>query len=226
MYFTNEDYAIFTAENAVNKSREMSQKRRALQQKLLNLHNRIYPEVVKLRLSCHEREQNITSNIGPNEHGHINSWLIVRYGKTPDEIAGYKEIGFGFTKHACIQYGLFDGRKLEISLFLGRKGGWDREKIKDVIDKNRAAIESEIAKLKGYGMKWEITGCEPFEIDNNDPSDFCDWLIKHNAAGEESFLSYVYDINDERLSEENIADEVLSKITLLNGLYNAMVQRW
>lgn len=73
-------------------------------------------------------------------------------------------------------------------------------------------------------MKWVIGGCE-FEIDNNDTAEFCDWLIAHDKDGMESFLSYTYKIDDERLSEENIAKEVLSKIILLNGLYNAMVQR-
>ena len=73
-------------------------------------------------------------------------------------------------------------------------------------------------------MKWVISGCE-FEIDNNDVTEFCDWLIAHDKDGMESFLSYTYKMDDERLSEENIAKEVLGKITLLNGLYNAMVQR-
>ena len=225
MYFTNVDYMIFTEENSANKSTAMIKERKRLQNKMLKLHEMIYGDVVKLGLSCHENKNHITTKIEPNRfNGKINSWLLVRYGKKPEEIAPYKEFDYGFTKHACIQYGLFDRKGFEISLFLGRKGDYDRLQICKTIAKNRTAIESELKKIKGYGMKWVIGGFE-FEIDNNDTAEFCDWLIAHDKDGMESFLSYTYKIDDERLSEENIAKEVLSKITLLNGLYNAMVQR-
>ncbi len=225
MYFTNDDYTIFTEENSVNKSTAMIKERKRLQNKMLKLHEMIYGDVVKLGLSCHENKNHITTKIEPNRfNGKVNSWLLVRYGKTPEEIAPYKEFDYGFTKHACIQYGLFDERGFEISLFLGRKWDYDRLQLSKIILKNRTVIESELKKLKGYEMKWVISGCE-FEIDNNDVTEFCDWLIAHDKDGMESFLSYTYKMDDERLSEENIAKEVLGKITLLNGLYNAMVQR-
>lgn len=225
MYFTNDDYTIFTEENSSNKSTAMIKERKRLQNKMLKLHEMIYSEVIKLGLSCHENKNHITTKIEPNRfNGKINSWLLVRYGKTPEEIAPYKEFDYGFTKHACIQYGLFDKKGFEISLFLGRKGDYDRLQLSKIISKNRIVIESELKKLKGYEMKWVISGCE-FEIDNNDVTEFCDWLIDHDKDGIESFLSYTYKMNDERLSEENIEKEVLGKITLLNGLYNAMVQR-
>ena len=225
MYFTNDDYTIFTEENSGNKSTAMIKERKRLQNKMLKLHEMIYGDVVKLGLSCHENKNHITTKIEPNRfNGKVNSWLLVRYGKTPKEIAPYKEFDYGFTKHACIQYGLFDKKGFEISLFLGRKGDYDRLQLSKIISKNRTVIESELKKLKGYEMKWVISGCE-FEIDNNDVTEFCDWLIARDKDGIESFLSYTYKMDDERLSEENIAKEVLSKITLLNGLYNAMVQR-
>lgn len=226
MYFTNDDYTIFTEKNSANRSKAMIEERKRLQNKMLKLHEMIYSEVVKLGLSCHENKNHITTKIEPNRfNGKINSWLLVRYGKTPEEIAPYKEFDYGFTKHACIQYGLFDERGFEISLFLGRTMDYDRLQLSKTIEKNRASIESELKKIKGYGMKWIISECATFEIDNNDVAEFCDWLIAHDKDGMESFLSYTYKIDDERLLGENIAKEVLGKITLLNGLYNAMVQR-
>lgn len=226
MYFTNEDYTIFTEENSADRSKAMIEERKRLQNKMLKLHEMIYSEVVNLGLSCHENKNHITTKIEPNRfNGKINSWLLVRYGKTPEEIAPYKEFDYGFTKHACIQYGLFDGKGFEISLFLGRTSDYDRLQLSKTIEKNRASIESELKKIKGYGMKWIISECATFEIDNNDVAEFCDWLLVHDKDGMESFLSYTYKIDDERLLEENIAKEVLGKITLLNGLYNAMVQR-
>lgn len=226
MYFTNNDYTIFTEENSADRSKAMIEERKRLQNKMLKLHEMIYSEVVKLGLSCHENKNHITTKIEPNRfNGKINSWLLVRYGKTPEEIAPYKEFDYGFTKHACIQYGLIDGKGFEISLFFGRTMDYDRLQLSKTIKKNRASIESELKKIKGYGMKWIISECAAFEIDNNDVVEFCDWLLAHDKDGIESFLSYTYKIDDERLLEENIAKEVLGKITLLNGLYNVMVQR-
>lgn len=226
MYFTNDDYMIFTEENSAKKDKEICAARKQLQNKMLKLHEMIYDNVVKLGLSCHENKNHITTKIEPNRfNGKINSWLLIRYGKTPEEIAPYKEFDYGFTKHACIQYGLFDGKGFEISIFLGRKGDYDRLQLSKTIEKNRVSIESELKKIKGYGMKWIINECAAFEIDNNDVAEFCDWLLAHDKDGMESLLSYTCKIDDERLLEENIAKEVLGKITLLNGLYNVMVQR-
>lgn len=226
MYFTNDDYMVFTEENATNLSNEMINKRKNIQNKLLNLHEKIYDNVVKMGLRCHENRNHITTSIYPDRFsGKINPWLFIRYGKTPEEIAQYKEYGYGFKKHACIQFGLFENKGFEISLFLGRKDDYDRLWLAENIKRRTLTIETELKKIKGYGMKWEITGCEPFEIDCNDTNEFCNWLITNNKNGEESFLSYTYKIDDNRLSDENIANEILSKITLLNGLYNAMVHR-
>ena len=226
MYFTDADYLIFTEENMQKKDNALHSERKRLQNKMLKLHERIYDEVVKLGLNCHENKRNITTRIEPNKYnGRFNTWLLVRYGKTPEEVALYKELGYGFTKHACIQYGIFDRKGFEVSLFLGRKEDYDRLQISKMITKNRTAIESELEKIKGYGMEWVITGCNSFEIDQRDVSEFCDWLLTNDKFGEESFLSYTYKADDKRLSEENIAEEVLSKVKLLKDLYNAMVQR-
>lgn len=92
MYFTNADYMIFTEENSANKSTAMIKERKKLQNKMLKLHEMIYSDVVKLGLSCHENKHHITTKIEPNRfNGKINSWLLVRYGKTPEEIALYVE---------------------------------------------------------------------------------------------------------------------------------------
>lgn len=87
MYFTNADYMIFTEENSANKSTAMIKERKRLQNKMLKLHEMIYSDVVKLGLSCHENKNHITTKIEPHRfNGKINSWLLVRYGKTPEEI--------------------------------------------------------------------------------------------------------------------------------------------
>jgi hypothetical protein len=227
MYFLSADYMVFTSENKAVKTKAMDARRKDLQKKLLYLHKCMYDEVQKLGLGCHENEQFITTRITPSpKTGQYNTWLLVRYGKTATELAPFKDIKeCGFTKHACLQFGLFEGKGFCIDLFLGRKDGFDRLKIDKTIRKNRAVIEAEIEKLKGYGLQWEITGCEPFVIDTMPASEFCNWLLANDSKGEESFLTIPYGILDENLTTKQIAVEILSKLRLLLPLYNALTQR-
>lgn len=231
MYFSYLDYTVFTDANSVDKSGEMNRKRKALQSKLLKLHEQIYPEVQKMKLSCHENKKNITTLITPDEHtGSIHSWLFVRYGKTPEEIAPFKEIDLGFIRHACIQYGLNSTGNFEITLFLGNRGDYDLGRVIQTISgstpKAKALskeIADELSKLKGYGLVWYTDDAE-FDIDRENPEDFCKWLIAHQHA-KYIVMSFFYAPDDDRLSEWKITHELLEKIRLLRALYNTLVQR-
>lgn len=219
MYFTNDDYQVFTEKNSAVKTSEMIQKRKALKNKMLKLHEKIYPEIEKIGLGCHDNSNNITSKIEPSKYnGKINNWLLVRYGKTANELEPY----FGFTKHACIQFGIFENKGFVIELFLGRCDGFDFGKINRVKNED---IESEIAKLQGYGMKWEISGVGIFDIDEHTPEEFSKWLKENNENGTESFLSLSYKIDDERISDDNICEEIISKVKLFLPLYNVLANR-
>lgn len=230
LYFTEQDYQIFTAANAAVKNPDMKQQREKLQNKMLRLHKMIYPRVQLLGLACHENTKHITSLITPDKHtGQFHTWLLVRYGKTPKEISPYKEFDMGFTKHACLQFGLSEDAGFSMHLFLGRRDGWDRQKVQEkkyrFIVQNRDRITAELEKLKGYGMCWEITGQEAFALDEQDAAAFCDWFIEHDGKGEESFLRISYDMNDARISTDQIHLEILRKLHLLLPLYNLLTQR-
>ncbi len=112
---------------------------------------------------------------------------------------------------------------LHQQIFLGRKDGFDRGRIKKTIERHRNDIQKALMELKGYGMTWEISG-NIFNIDDNS-SDFCDWLLKFDKEGDESFLSMTYGKTDERISEENICAEIISKVKLILPLYNIFTWR-
>lgn len=226
MYFTSADYLLFTAENAAVKSTGMQKKRQELQGKLLAMHERIYPDVQKMGLGCHPDAKSITTSINPDKStGLFPAWILVRYGKTAEELAPFQDIKeLGFIKHACLQFGLFEGKGFCIELYLGGKDGFDRQRLRRAVVKNRKVIESEIEMLRGYKMQWEITGCEPYRIDE-EIGGFCDWLLANDARGGESFLTLPYGILDESLTPQQIALEILRKIRLLLPLYNALTLR-
>lgn len=226
MYFLDADYEIFTQANSNVKTAALDKKRKAVQSKLLKIHEAVYPRLQLLGIACHSDKRYITSDIKPNRfNGTFNSWLFVRYGRTKEEMENFKAIGIGFTELACIQYGLFEGKDFCIELFLGAKNGYDRQLLPKAMRRNRAAIEAEIEKLRGFGMKWEITGCEPFLLDEAEPSAFCDWLLANNNCEGESFLTLHYDREDPLISEQKLASEVFGKVRRLVPLYNLLTQR-
>ncbi len=226
MYFLDADYEVFTQANSSVKSTALDKKRKAVQSKLLKVHEAVYPRLQLLGIDCHSAKQHITSDITPNRfNGTFNSWIFVRYGRTPEEMEQFKAIGIGFPELADIQYGLFEGRDFCIQLFLGSQKGYDRQRLPMTMRRNRAAIEAAVGELRGYGMQWEITGLEPFSIDDAEPSAFCDWLLANNNCEGESFLTLHYDREDPLISEQKLASEVFGKVRRLVPLYNLLTQR-
>jgi hypothetical protein len=124
------------------------------------------------------------------------------------------------------------GSGFEVNLFLAVKhDAWDRAYMHEKINTLRPSIERELRKLHGYGLKWVIYdgGSNEeftFDIDNEEPEDFCRFFAKHDCDGRESLLLTQYAPDDELLKDiESIGDEVIAMIELLLPLYNVMVNR-
>ena len=241
LYFDADNYEILTSERIVDGFDDESEPyltfaptityyseniwnpKKALIERILRLHKKIYPDILKLGLACNE-EETVVSSFAQGIDDKKDSFVFIRYGKTPEELVHLKKRGFDFDKHACIRYGLVGGKGFEIGIFFGRKNDYDRLNLPHNIRHKHDEIIREIEKLKGCGMTWVISDTEPFRLDNHSPEELLSWLTEHNKKGNKSCLSYTYDIYDERLYKENIANEVLEKVTLLSGLYNAFVR--
>lgn len=92
-------------------------------------------------------------------------------------------------------------------------------------------ITKEISKLQGYEMTWEIYNeaadeYYSFDVDNDDPEDFCEFLLKYDRDGCESYLRIFYPADDDALYDiESISYEIITYIKMLMPLYNTMVWR-
>ena len=203
------------------------------------LHKKIYPEARKLGVECHWNPDHITSMTRPCEFNKFKvAWMGVRYGKKKKEIdllnqcleqRDRDEIK-GFQKHGCLQFCIVPGG-FEVNLFLAvRHDAVDRMHIKDRMPQLRQSITEEIRKLQGHHMTWEIcteglSEYDSFDIDNEEPEDFCDFL-KKDHDGCESYLRLFFEADDETLkTSDTIADAVVYYFELLAPLYNAMVWR-
>lgn len=237
-YFCYKDYEIFFERNRKKTDSDIQTQRRQVQNKMLAIHQLIYPSIKKLGIAHHKRPENITSLIIPHpiNFGSVG-WLGVRYGKTPPEVdvlnAGREKEDdtYGFQKHGCLQFSIgSDG--FDVNLFLAvRHGAIDRSYIHEKLMEKKLAIESELAKLKGQCMAWVIWDNDTndpitFDIDSKDPSDFYDFFKENDQDGRESYLQKYYAPNDAMLqTKERIGAEVLQVVKNLLPLYNTMVWR-
>lgn len=239
-YFNFTDYETFFPRNEIRNDIEIKNRRKKVQEKILNIHEALYPLIQKLNINSHWNPQHITSVIYPCEYnkGRVN-WLGVRYGKTKSEIDvlnmhldhNDKDEVRGFQKHGCLQYCIVP-EGIEINLFLAVKhDAIDRAHIQDNMKKLQPKIEVELQKLKGYGMKWQIYNeyddeWNTFDIDNQNANEFCGFLRKYDIDGSRSCLVILYDADDERIkTKDNLCKEIIRNFNLIISLYNVMVWR-
>ncbi len=237
-YFSFEDYETFFSRNAQSNDAQIRHRRLSVQQKMLAVHQMIYPKIRSLGIAHHKREKNITSTVEPNIYNHHSvGWIGVRYGKLPHEIdwlnAGREsdDDAYGFQKHGCLQFSINSGG-FDINLFLAvRNDAIDRMKLSEhqfkMLFEQRPQIETEMRNLVGHGFEWRIeNGAEPFRVDNDPVENFCDWFKVNDSDGYESYLIKYYEPGDPILkSKESISAEVIRVMTMLQPLYDTMVWR-
>lgn len=239
-YFTFEDYETFFKRNEAREDMDIREKRKVVQDKMIAIHEKVYPKIKKLGVNCHWNPKNISSIIKPCEYNRGKvGWIGVRYGKTKKEVdvvneclgKNEKDEIKGFQKHGCLQFCIVpDG--FEINLFLAvRHDAIDRGHVQDKMNQLKPKITKEISKLQGYEMTWEIYNESvdeyySFDIDNDDPEDFCKFLLKYDRDGCESYLKIFYPADDEALYDiDSISFEITTYIKMLMPLYNALVWR-
>lgn len=240
-YFTFRDYETFFERNEKRTDNEIKRQRREVQEKLLKIHEKIYPEIEKLGVYCHWSSKHITSLIEPSPFNHYKvGWLGVRYGKAKAEIdivnsglLSYqdKEEIQGFQKHGCLQFCIVpDG--FEMNLFLAVKNGAiDRDVYQKWKEKDKEKVQKEMQKLSGDGLIWEIYNevekrWESFAFENDDVEAFCRFLQKYNREGCESYLKYKFEADDIRIQNfEDICILVVDTFKRWINLYNLMVWR-
>ena len=236
-YFTFSDYETFFDRNSQRDDIDIREQRKSVQDKMLAIHERVYPHIKKLGLDRHWNKNHVTSVIRPCEYN--KGRVTVRYGKTKKEVdvvniwlgQNEKDEIKGFQKHGCLQFCIVP-TGFEINLFLAvRHDAIDRAYVQENLNELKPKITKELAKLKGYGITWEIYNdvteeYHCFEIDNEETEDFCKFLQKYDRDGCESYLKLFYQADDEALYDiDSISNEVINYMTRLIPLYNAMVWR-
>ena len=232
MYFTYEDYETLFLRNQPLNDTVVIEKRKRVKDKILRIHEKVYPILNKENIHCHWVKNNITSSIIPDQYNFWKvSWIGVRYGKHENEVKSMMSDEFGFPKHSCLQFCINpDG--FAINLFHAvRRDAVDRDFLHENINNLKNKIISELDKLKGEDLIWVIhDNVEDrdytFEIDNEKSEDFINFYKEKDDEGRESYLSYFLEPDDDNLKDVNsISKIVIEKIKLLLPLYNLLAFR-
>lgn len=236
-YFQFSDYEIFFPRNHTQSDAFIMTRRRELQKKLLNIHERINEHIITLGLHCHWNLNHITTQIVPSifNKGKVN-WLGVRYGKTEAEVKllnynATKDEMLGFQKHACIQFSLGE-EEFAVGLFHAvSHDAIDRSYLHERLENAafKQKLIKEIEKLKGYEFIWYIHNngeFEEFDLDNESASNFVEFYQNHDRDGVESYLSYHISPDDDQIRTiDSIVRLILERVKLLLPIYELLVYR-
>lgn len=244
-YFTNDEYDIFSKENASLGTKEIQERRNRLQEKLLQLNSELYPLILQnnLNLSTHKSSEHITSLAYPCFFNRYRvDWLGIRYGRNARDIQDLEEVinnipnyqrtredkRLGFQKYACLQVNIcYTG--VEIGIFHSVPDfAVDRMYMHEHLDNKELQnkIIEEIRKLKGYGYVWEISNEDvvyPFDFDKEDPKDFIKFYKDNDKDGCWSMMLKHFPRYDERINKQNIVNTALEIITDLKPLYELVI---
>jgi HKD family nuclease len=237
MYFTYQDYETLFMRNQALNDAAINARRKAIKDKILKIHKKVYSTLNKENIHCHWRPENITSLIRPCEFnfGRVG-WVGVRYGKHKDEIdilniGSEKDEELGFQKHSCLQF-CITSSGFEINLFHAvRRDAVDRNYLHENINSLKSKIVKELDKLRGEGLEWIIHDNAQdkdyiFKIDNEKSEDFISFYKKYDEEGRESYLAYYLEPDNDNLKDLNsISKVVIEKIKIFLPLYNLLAFR-
>lgn len=235
--FLYEDYELFFPRLATTQNDDVINKRKIVQNKLLDILPAIEKHIKERGYDLHKHwdERHITSSIRPIKYNnHYVGWLGVRFGKEKKEIDKVNEGRnreednlYGFQKHSCIQYSIFnDG--FWVGIFHSvRNDAIDREYLKDMIKdvSFQGKLIEEIKRLKGKGYYWWI-GDESFDIDKEAPSSFIKFYNTNDREGVECMLGREYNCDDPNINRTNIVSTINNAIDCLYGMYTLITKRY
>lgn len=227
-YFSFADYETFFPRNSQSNSDAVVAQRKIVQTKLLSIHAIIEAQVNEMNLYAHWDKSNTTSLTYPSPFNLYKvDWLGLRYGKHKSEVklgGGIKEPYESFTKHACLQFDVYENG-LEIALFFAvRDEAWDRQQLKGNIYTISDKINEQAKAMRGHGFVWKIDDSPSFDFDTAD--DLAGYLKQYDRDGKCSLLTMHFEPNDPRIKTlPNIRREVLAGFKLLKPLYDIIVWR-
>lgn len=234
-FFTFKHYDAFTAPKPILDEPGPIKERLEVRNKLVELHNRIYPLIDKKgwKVYAHHQSQHLTSSFRHNERASSNLNAIwLHYGRSEEELEEYKnQYGDNMTSlyHMRLEI-LILKDYLWVELRVGKNDGSypDRDYIKKQLKSNPDFAQQYYQLIKGLDKSFTITIADE-EVPVNDFTDATDlkeFTLQDNPKIYYFRIGRIYRPDDKTISNNNIVTTIMNDFEKLYPLYHLFKHRF
>lgn len=241
-FFKKEDFETFLPSKFTKNDEDILYERKSVQLRLLDLHEKIYPEIRKKRwnIDKHNVDAHIVSGIDISNPFIANSlrsiWL--HYGKTEREIKKYQSYVENksqetFINHIRLQ--VIIGNPEEEKFFVGvwlvigknDSSVWDRDNIQRKIMKDKQLTEQFYKMVTELGKEYfiSISANDDIQCDKIGTIDEFKDIVKKDNKKEYFIIGKQFVPDSIEISEKNIVNTVMNSFSELYPIYDFVKHR-
>lgn len=230
-FFQFEHYNAFTGTKPITDSPETRKERLVVQEKLLELHQELYPLMQKRgwQVYEHHMSQHVTSSYMHNERASKELTAIwLHYGRSEPELEAYQNAyGDNMTSlyHMRLEV-LITKNHLWVELRVGKRDGSypDREFIRKQLKTNPKFSTSYFNLIKALNKEFTVTIADEYVHVNEfkDEEDLKEFTLKDNPRRYYYRIGREYQPDDKAISEQNIVSTIMEDFEKLYPLYQLL----
>lgn len=240
-FFKKEHYETFLSSKLERNDKSILDERKNVQLRLLELHDRLYPEIKKKKwnIDKHNSESHLISGIDISNPFIANklSSIWLHYGKTEKEIKEYQKIVTDKNKETFINHlrlqviisnNVNKGFITGFWLVIGKNDGsvWDRDFINQKVKTDEVFL-SKFFKLfssleDGYFIR--INNETKIDSDFGSMKEFKDFILE-DTPKHYFIIGKDYEPNATEIFEDNIMDTAIAEFSQLYPIYELVKHR-
>tara|TARA_R110002051_G_scaffold58469_1_gene107687 strand:- start:4175 stop:5452 length:1278 start_codon:yes stop_codon:yes gene_type:complete len=230
-FFKFEHYNAFTGIKPITDSPETRKERLLVQEKLLELHEELYPLMQNQgwKVYEHHMSQHITSSYMHNERASKElTALWLHYGRSEQELEDYqKAYGDDMTSlfHMRLEV-LITKNHLWVELRVGKKDGSypDRHFIREQLNTNPKFLNKYYKLVKALDREYTITIADEYANvkDFEDEDDLKQFTLQDNPKRYYFRIGREYQPDDKAISEQKILSTIMADFEQLYPLYQLL----
>lgn len=230
-FFQFQHYNAFSGTKPITDSPEARKERLVVQEKLLELHEELYPLMQKKGWEVYEHHmsQHITSSYMHNERASKELTAIwLHYGRSESELEAYqKAYGDNMTSlyHMRLEV-LITKNHLWVELRVGKRDGSypDREYIKTQLKTNSSFVTNYYNLVEALDKEYTVTIADEYIHVNDfkDKEDLKEFTLQDNPSRYYFRIGREYQPDDKAISEKTIVSTIMSDFEKLYPLYQLL----
>ena len=227
-FFQLEHYNAFTGRKPILDTPEARQERLKVQEKLLELHEILYPEIQKRGWDVYEHHmsQHVTSSFRHNERASkVIDAIWLHYGRSEEELRLYQEAyGENMTSlfHMRLEVLVFKSH-LWVEVRIGKRDGSypDREYVREQLKNNPEFLTQYFDLIKNLDKEFRVCVANEEEgvHDFEGEEDLKEFTLKDNPRLYYFRIGREYQPDDKAISNQNIVSTIMNDFEKLYPIY-------